>query len=170
MPSASLLSTLGWLLLGHRDVCVHMKHQILHKFRIDWNFIIPTVMVLKSVLWWSQGPSLVSMTETEKALKVTALSVSLFVRWPTSLSTGPLLSVILKVMASLNSNWVFAAWIISLQWWKWISVVLPCHLPFLLVSIQFMFPSNLFRKILAQIRKSSPFAWHLKFWNLFLCS
>lgn len=53
MTSASSFSILGWIPLkpigiyGFPDIGIQMEQQILHKFKVGWEFIFTVVMVLQ---------------------------------------------------------------------------------------------------------------------------
>jgi len=59
---------------------VQLEQQVSNKFRVGCEFIIRPLMVFQHGAPGSQGPSLVLKVEAKKALNVSALSTSLFVR------------------------------------------------------------------------------------------
>lgn len=75
--SASSLS--GMNPIGpHRLICTQVKQQSPHKFGISWEFLQSSPP--NSGLWGSQGLSSVLKTKAKKALYVSGLLTSLFVR------------------------------------------------------------------------------------------
>lgn len=150
---ASLLwssAKLKWLALwkktqgrGQKLACIQLEQQILHKSGACWEFIIPAIMVL---------PSLVPETEVKKALNVSALSMSLFVRWPFLSSNRQMLSLVLLLLLTyfkrlfLLSSTILANFNSELWLCKFflynassIPVVLPCRLTLFPVAIHFLF-------------------------------
>lgn len=68
------------LIRPHELVCIWQEKQILHKFRVDWEFIVTVVTLLH--LWALGVPTYIVglKAEVKKTFTISALSVSLFVR------------------------------------------------------------------------------------------
>lgn len=94
MTSVCSLSIPGRIPSGH--VCIQLEKHIPHK--MAGSLLLPQLWFSSSGLWRSQRPSVVLKIEGKKALNVSALSVSLFVRWLPSPSNRPVLSLALHFL------------------------------------------------------------------------